>query len=324
MVLSRHVQALKGLQQIKIGKYCVYDDCELIEGMDYLTYKDGYFYFTKEPINQDSIDLQKFCNGKEILMSAVMALWDERTQLQKLLAEDSMIADLINMVYLEQGDDGLRTFFAENKNNLKFFKQIKLDAPQEDRQAFCKFYYNLGGFVTHYQETRKDKHGKESVVDINYAQKVGEFLKEMIKEYPSFFRNSSDYFSGMELYGMKKDFTDFMLDKKNFGEIVEENKNYDEFLSIFYNEFENAQKLNTSNRGRQRQLKPTLKIAKLYVLGNTFSGVKEENMQLAMILRQYFTQQTTLENAIKIQEEKIAGEAGGRRGRGLRPCDRGR
>lgn len=294
----------QGVREIKVGKNCIFDDYKPIEGLEYLTYKDGYFYFTREPMNEESVNLQKFCNGKEVLMTAVFAFWDERNMFKKLLEEDNMIADLINMLYEEKGAEGLKEFFVKNKNNLKFFKQIKIDASRDDRKKFCKFYYNLGGFENNYQELKKDKNGNRSIVSINYAQKVGEFIKEMIKTYPIFFKNSYEYFINMDLDGIKKDFTDFILNKKNFDDILKELSNFSDFLSVFYNEFEDAQKLNTSNKGSQRQLKPTLKMARLYVLGNTFGGINEDNMQLAMVLRKYFTSQSTFENAIGIQKEK--------------------
>ncbi len=291
------------LQYIKMGSDCKFDDYNKTD-MKYLTAQDGYFYLSKGPINNDSLDISKICSEKGVTVSCAMALWNERKFLQKIVDEDDMVPDLLIMINEQLGKDGLKQFFSENKNNLKFFKQIKINASSEDKRAFCKLYYNLGGFEPRYKYVKKDKNGNETIVEINYAQKVGEFLKEMTKLHPKFFEDSKENFSKMQLDGIKKDFTDFMLNKKNFEDIIEENKVFNLFLTTFYNEFEFAQKLNTSNKGSQRQLKPTLKVAKLYVLGNSFDGVTEENMATAMTLRQYFIDQHVFEKALKIEAEK--------------------
>ncbi len=301
-------EKIESLQEIKLGEQCNFCSFES-GGLDYLTFEDGYFHFTKEPINEDSLNLQ-FVKQKKLYLSCIMTLWDDRKLLQKLLAEDNMVAELLNMVYIEKGKSGLKTFFDENKNNLKFFRQLKIDTTVEDQRAFCKLYYNLGGFEPNHQEVKKGKDGSETIIEVNYAQKVGEFLKEFAKTHPQMIKNSYENFGSMGLSGFKKDFTDFMLNKKNFEDVIAENKNYRNFLSTFYDYFNDVQKLNTSNKGSQRQLKPTIKAARLFILGNTFRGVTEENMHLAMAIRQFFTMQETFDNALEIVETKNRNHVG--------------
>ena len=102
--------------------------------------------------------------------------------------------------------------------------------------------------------------------------------------------------------GFKKEFTDFFIE--HYDEIMEQESHMKGFISRCYNEFEEVQKTNTSNRGSQRQLKPTVKRFVEFFEENKFLNTTDKTRIIANTIAPYFTSQRDFENAVKIFEEK--------------------
>ena len=148
------------------------------------------------------------------------------------------------------------------------------------------------------------KSGKERVQEIDYAQKAREFLKDRMLD-GSFDPIVSHYlFYSMKSDGFKREFADFFLNKNNFFELMEMEKRQPGFISRCYNDFELVQLAHTNNRGRQRQLAPTVEFFNKYFEINKFDGVTEENYEIAQMVAHYFSSQIDFDNALKIMKEK--------------------
>lgn len=150
----------------------------------------------------------------------------------------------------------------------------------------------------------KLKSADNKVIEIDYAQKAKEFLKDRMLD-GSFNPIQSHYlFNSMKCDGFKREFADFFMNKKNFFKLIEINEKDSSFISSCYNEFEEVQLAHTNNRGRQRQLAPTIEFFIKYFDRNKFEGVTEENSKIAEMVGHYFSNQTDFDVALKIMEEK--------------------
>lgn len=181
-------------------------------------------------------------------------------------------------------------------HNFTFFKQLqKYDKGIKNNLGFYKLLFNLGGFLP-----PLDDNGKE----VNYAQKViGFFIEKIDKKQfdPGKYYNS---FKTMESNGFKKEFTEFFIN--NFDEIMKAQKTNNEFIEKCYNNFEEVQKTNTSNKGSQRQLKPTVKKFIEYFKENKFMGITEESKKIANEIGKFTSKQESFENAVEIDKERQA------------------
>lgn len=181
-------------------------------------------------------------------------------------------------------------------HNFTFFKQLKkYDKGIKNNSGLYKLLYNLGGFLPPLEDNGKT---------IDYAQKViGFFIEKIDKQEfePSKYYRS---FKTMKTNGLKTEFTDFFL--SNFNEIMKEQEKDTQFIEKCYNNFEEVQKTNTSNKGSQRQLKPTVSKFVEYFKENKFSGITPENKNIAIELGKYTSNQESFDDAVKIDEERKA------------------
>ena len=287
--------AFKGceLDQIVLGINSKFLDIAP-KGLKYLTKIDNRFYLTSDYIDQTSLCIE----GSNLTVGAIMALWDERENL-KLTNKH---AQMYNAMFENLGREKFCDFY---KNaNLKFFSQVeKLVDPSKwvSYKSFCKMFYNLGGFTHPFTEKRVSKSGREIEQTIDYAQKVCEFVKEKLSDEgimnakivgKSFYRTNPD--------GLKREFTDFILDKDNLEQIIKKGHYY---LTKVYNDFEVIQRINTSKKGRLRRLKPTFKVFDEYVNQKDFQGVTDDNRELAELIAKYYMRQNFFDESLKILDE---------------------
>ena len=190
-----------------------------------------------------------------------------------------------------------------NSHNFKFLKQFNsfehddIDNLDEldidDRISFYKAMYNLGGFLPSFEQD-----GKKN----NYSQKVSEFFLQKINTEKIDTDDLGVLFEGTQVKGFNKEFTDFFL--SNFNEFLKRDTNSDGFISRCYNEFENVQKTNTSHRGSQRQLKPTIEKFVDYFKENKFVGITDETRDIAKTISPYISNQENFNDAVEIYNER--------------------
>ncbi len=300
------------IQEIKIGKKCVCEDSVAFKNLHYLAKKDGYFYLTKEKINENSIDLRDFVNDKDnaIGLKFLMEKWDKREQIRKDLANGEGVEVLYNYLYKNLTKSKFDAFLEDK--NFKFYKQIKLDTYPQNKEYFAKFYCALGGFKNPITKERKTKSGNIINVTVDYAQKIGEFFKEFLQKEESklfieLLPNIADDINSLEF---KPELTDFILEGDNFIAMLNEEKENPGFISDCFNRFEDFQGVNKSYKGSQRQLKPTIKQLKAYILSEKFSGVTEENSAIASTLSKFMFGQDEFNKALAIEKERVENKVG--------------
>ena len=276
-----------------------------ISPLKYYTKKGSKIFLSAEPIDETSFCFGDYVRegGAQPKFDYVLGMQQEKDNFKKLFKDCPMFIDLFNLILEEKGFQGFKKFYYDNKDNFKFFKQCAKLVPEGLENDFCKLYFDLGGFEKNYTNIKTGKNGEKVEKTVNYSQRVGEFLKSMLVEQPWFF--DKKYISNLRFNGIKEDFSNFILNKENFLETIKECKNIPEFFVKFYNEFEQAQMQNTSNKGSQRQLKPTIKSFKKYMFKDVFKGA-EEHPGIAYALQQYFDNQETFNEAVEIDDERIA------------------
>lgn len=302
------------LDKIELGSDSKYCDTAP-KSIRFITKKGQRFYLTSEEIDETSFNIE----NSNLNVETIIALWEERHTLNL----KNKNAKLYNAMSENLDKEQFAHFY--KTANVKFFGQIEKqlgDFVGVSYKAFCKMYYNLGGFAQPFTEKKITKSGNEVEREIDYAQKVCEFIKERLAEN-SFFNPKiiAKCFNRTRADGMKREFTDFMLEENNFMEMIQKGASY---VTQVYNEFEIIQKLNTSKKGRQRKLKPTFKIFNEYINRKQFEGVTEENKNLAEVISRFYMRQKFFEEALSIldQWEKEAGNKQILDNPVIDPCDR--
>lgn len=263
-------------------------------------YKEGNLFVISNNIkNMDAIDIEKL---NDAYISALTTVWDKRKNFMADIKNDNLLR-LYNLIYKELESEDFAEFF--NAKNVKFFKQLpNLPKEDEDFNAFCRFYYNLGGFLAPVEETHTSKAGKEITEKVDYAQIVGEFLKEQLEQEKNIFIQSNDLFLEMKFGRFKRDFTKFITKKENFEKLCTQLHRDKMFIQNCYLQYENVQRTNTSHKGEQRQLKITAEKFIDYFTKDKYKGVTPENYDIASTISPYFNKQESFDSALEIRQEK--------------------
>ncbi|MGN1227232.1 MAG: leucine-rich repeat domain-containing protein [Christensenellales bacterium] len=155
----------------------------------------------------------------------------------------------------------------------------------ENINDFYRLAYNLGAFS-------EDEQTRTTVCN---------FLKDkLIRGELNLFTMHQDYDS-MKFKGEKKEFTEFYI--KNFTAL---NQKGGHFICDAYNNFNSYQKWHTSNRGSQRQLKPSIESLEVYFAekkANALIYSNEVQKNIAKEISQFFIGTNTFETAYDIMEE---------------------
>lgn len=245
--------------------------------------KDG-FTFVKSQDDEQNASMKPM----NIKLSILSSNWEYANMILSEQISPS-VASFYNLIFARlpksQADEFLKS------HNFTFYKQVAEKHNIQNENAL-KFLYNLGLF-----KTPEEYNGKK----INYAQKIGGMLVD--GAHP---RLKSDkmytFGSTMNGCGFKKGFTDFFLD--NVDDLVREEIHRYGFVGNSYDRFEEIQKTNTSNRGRQRQLKPTVKKFKEYLEENRYEGITEETRPIADTVSKYLGAQYAFDRSVSIMKEK--------------------
>jgi len=253
--------------------------------LPYFSRKKEGFIFAKnnEEINGESMD------PININLSVLSSNWDK---VDVLMSEqkNQYVASFYNEFMGRLPKIKFDSFM--ESHNFTFFKQIASKYHIRNVNTF-KLLYNLGAL---------DKPIEHNGKKIDYAQKVTGLLLEKLEKRKVSLDTLYSIGSSMSLLGFKKDFTDFFLE--NFDEFIAEEKNRYGFVARSYAKFEEIQKTNTSNRGSQRQLKPTIKKFKEYLEENRYDGITEETRPIANTVSPFFGSQTIFDRAVGVMEEK--------------------
>lgn len=260
----------------------------------YISKNGNEFCISKEPINDKSFRY----DGK--YPGLIVALWDTKDKLLNEVKKNSRIEDLLFYLLGNLGIEKVKEFFKEKQfNNFNVFcRQNPCNfylAPKDQQNEMYKLLYDLGAF-----EVDDRKH---------IAQKVTEFLINEINNgrmggklftYREIKRITQD----MKLYKYIPEFTQMFMDKDSFEKLMKEDFKKEGFFAKCYNLFEEVQKTNTSNRGSNRQLKPTVEKFQSYFDANKFINVTPENKHIAEVVGKYYSSQKEFDNALKIAKEK--------------------
>lgn len=275
--------------------------------------KDGFIFSRKKTILNGYDEIASIKDYSGIEPVCIQILWDKR---KKLLGEvkKAKLRDFYQNMYLTLDNEKFRDLM---KNlNLKFYKKISIlnlvdenniNRPpiSEMSEVFSLFYYNLGGFNAPQKEKRISKSGNEVEVNVDYAQRVGEFFKNQLeKKNIRLGKLIENLANSMEIKGFKPEFTKFFIEPKNYEAMMEEEYRNPGFIAECYNKFEEVQETNTSNRGSQRQLKPTVDKFIDYFREEKFRGVTSATAPIARAISPYFSLQETFEDAVKIDRER--------------------
>ncbi len=276
-------------------------DFEISEKYKYIYKKDNNFFITTfKPNVEDYICLNKL---NDLNIEILISLWEERGKLLKEV-QNKNISRLYNMLFKELKEEEFNKFWHEK--NIKFFKQLEFPEDFDlGFEPFCRFYYNLGGFTLPQKEEHLSKSGKKVVKCVDYAQRLGEFVKEELKKENNIFIRSNEFFGKMKLGKFNNKFTKFFLQKEVFNQMCEEVKFDKNFIKKSYEKFDEVQRANTSHKGNQRQLQPTVSKFKNYFIKNKFEGITLANYAIARTISPFYYSQTSFDKALEIDKERI-------------------
>lgn len=178
-------------------------------------------------------------------------------------------------------------------HNFTFFKQIASKFEVKSEGAMSALY-NLGVF-----ESAKIVDGKR----VDSAQKISGFLLEKFEKKELDFSTLTSIGNTMSNNGVNSEFNEFFI--SHFSELIAEEKSHRGFIANCYNRFYEVQATNTSNRGNQRQLKPTVQKFKEFFIEHKYEGIDTlEKKKIAKTISPYFGSQSVFDEAVAIFDEK--------------------
>lgn len=257
------------------------------------------FCIASSPQTEDACQVQPSAD-----LAWYFTAWEQRKRLEEDLKNPRNIS-----LYREMKSFLTEEEFAEflQTANLKYFNTIQVDERYGLHfQYLIRFMQTLGGFMPEQEFAVRNSAGIVKNQKINYSQKVTEFVKDCLDSGILTLEKIYEISKDMPYDGFKKDWTDFVLNKENLLSLLKEQNNTlgKTFFSRCYVEFEKIQKTNTSNKGKQRQRKPTIDVIVKYFTRGIFKGVTDETLPLAKAILRFFSSQKTFENAVEIMREK--------------------
>ena len=234
-------------------------------------------------------------------INLLLRCWDNKEKLlQDIKRENVRYA---YQYYYDEMDSEKFVNFVKNADN-KFCDVLLSNCKNmndNNKKAILKLFYNLGGYVGSVQIHKISKKGNEQDNSIDYSQKVAEFIKRQIKDKSI---NWSAILANMELDGFKKEYSDFILKDDNFVELMKREIVYPNTIARSYNEFDDIQRTNSSNKGNQRQLKPTVKVIVNYFLQNRYNDITPETEKIAELFDKFKINQRGFDIAKEINQTR--------------------
>ena len=304
--IGRVIIGASNLTTLKLGKDCdvFFQIDDLPWEMKYISRVGDEFVLSTSPIGGDCEEISSF--NKNLYLGVITKMWDKREALKKTTSKREELAPLLNDIYENLGVENLIDFV--DNARYTFYDQCKKDSflivPE-----FLDYFYSLGGFSKPVTEERISKKGNPVSVTVDYAQKVGEYFKAL-----SNLTDQEQLLLAKEIRNVtpvkfNPEASKFLLDIKNTREIImaiegNEKIRYGGFLRDILSNFNEVQETNKSRKGSQRQLAPTVERFVEYFNENKFSGVKEEDRELAKFLSKFYVDQSNYDTAIEIKKEK--------------------
>ena len=256
----------------------------LSSNMNYMTKTKKGYKISSKP-EENSFNIAELGLNLKLLGD----LWSEK---ETLFSEtkNPLIKNFYNVFMSDIEVHDSRDFI--QNHNFTFFKKLKNYDHGNVNYNTYKMFYNLGGL-----STPVEVNGKQ----IDYAQKFSNFLFEKLTKKETSIVELNTIFSGMEISGFKREFTEFFM--KDFDELLKQEKENPGFISKCYNSFEEIQKTNTSNRGSQRQLKPTVEKFVDYFNVSKFDNVTPETKYIADAISPYFSDQDNFDDSVWLMQE---------------------
>lgn len=262
----------------------------------YITLENGEFVITKQK-RPNAYKCTKYNVG------IILSRWNEKENLLKEF-ENSLLGELFTTLFRILPKEKFEEFY--KTKNLKFYKRLYDNCnlksiKKENLTPVIKFLYNMGAFQPKQTLEVTTKSGTK-MVEVFPAQKVSEFFINKNIDFNNLY--TDDLFETMKADGYKPEFSEFVMASDNFQKMIEINEQkISNFFAKCYNEFENVQKANTSNRGSGHKLKPTMSKFSDYFNTGKFNGVTEKTMPIAKTLNPFFSNQTTFDRAVEIIDE---------------------
>lgn len=313
--LSRNLEILgesvfencPSIERLKIYdkfKCIAYNAIGVNNDIKYIIKDKDAFIFTKS-LQKNDCDYIKLDEKSNEIKELLIAFWDRKEKILNDIKNENIFY-LYKTLYSFLWKDKEKFEEFLDCSNFTFFNTLNLSNINDlDKKQFLKFYYNLGGFLPKNSYKKKSKGGLIKEKMLNYSQIVTEFLKEMIVKNKFDLNNACKMFFNMNLNGFNQDFTIFFIE--NFDKLISEERANPGFINKCYNQFDEVQATNTTNKGEQRQLKATFEKFKDYFNSNKFVGVVNENLRLiANMLSPYYSKQSIFDTAVEIDNERKA------------------
>ena len=199
-----------------------------------------------------------------------------------------------------------------NKDNVKDIKEAlkhdnnwfnKLINKLADKEQYSQFRNNIFYYFDIYKLAYSLGAFNENQID---RQKAGEFLNNAFDK--GFFRSYSMHgsFESLKFKGYNKEWAEFFMDKKNFMELIELEKEATGYIARIYNEFEKIKEFGKSSRGNQRYRKVTVEMCKNYFAESNFENVSEDNKDISETISYYTRNQESFDEAVRIRNEYLS------------------
>ena len=280
------------------GKHCFYccdnlseislvnTDCNLGEvlpsSFSYARKENGRFYLYRDMCSRLD-NLIRFEHPR--LIECYLNNWDNFKYIQTLQNIDSDLVSYYGDVKGLSSQDIVKTILSKNLKNYKLLKKqldyMYYDAYKEPFITLCEI---SGVFETQSISQKSN--------NIDYAQKSREFIKEKIRKYSKKCLSNFDF---KATSGFKKDFADFLF--KNFDVLKDKPTS---FIKGCYEMFEEVQKSHTTNKGRCRQLAPTMEYFEKYFDRNKFVNVTPQTQHISDVIGKYYSKQKIFDRAVNI------------------------
>lgn len=257
------------------------------KSMTYLSTEDGYFV-----ISRDARPSSAVVSLEELKLS--LSFFLTNFKYKDMLMREQRNPNIVGFYnkFLSRLDQSLVDNFLES-HSFTFFKQLDIDSLGYGAVPVYTGLYNLGVFTKPVEVNGKM---------VDYAQKVTNMLLERQRKDTLDASLLCSAFSAMYRDGFKREFTDFFLE--NFDELMRVESDNNGFIAKCYNHFEEVQRTNTSDKGRQHQLKPTVTKFLDYFSERKFKDVSEQNLEIARTIGKFYSEQKAFDYAIAIDRER--------------------
>ena len=184
------------------------------------------------------------------------------------------------------------------KNNKEFERMLKhvkgnfflFDHNLENEYYdLFKLAYSLGGF-------------NNNQID---RQKATEFIINCFDKEIFDFSNIHGSFESMKLNEFNKEWQEFLMDKKNFKELIILEKEQTGYIARIYNSFKEIKEYGRSNRGSQKYRKVTIDMCNEYLSRVYFRGVDDSNIDISETIGHYTRNQESFDEAVEIRKDYL-------------------